>query len=159
MSENHKLKCWGIFYDDIVCGRKTFEIRKNDRQFQPGDTITLIEIDETTGAELGKRSDYEIRYTLGGGQFGLEKGYIAMSIRPVAFETGLLHQLKEAVKNMESEPVQGVGEWQRGLFCGLEDRGITDRYESCQYGYNQALDKVQEWIIDGMDQIIAKAEE
>lgn len=26
--------------------------------------------------------------------------------------------------------------------CGIEDRGITDRYEACQYGFDQAMEMV-----------------
>lgn len=32
-----------------------------------------------------------------------------------------------------------------GMGCGLEDRGITDRYEAMEYGYNEALE--QQWTI------------
>lgn len=76
--------------------------------------------------------------------------------RLIAAAPELLEELQQAVETMQGDPVQGVGEWQSGLFCGLEDRGITDRYEACQHGYNKALDRVQEWIIDGMDNAIAK---
>ena len=69
----------------------------------------------------------------------------------------LLKACENAVKQMQDDPVQGVGEWQQGLFCGLEDREINDRYEACQYGYNKALDKVQERIIDELATAIAKA--
>ena len=31
---------------------------------------------------------------------------------------------------------------QSGMGCGLEDRGITDRYEAMQYGWNEALEQV-----------------
>jgi hypothetical protein len=43
MSRNHDLKTIQPYFDDIVAGRKTFEMRLNDRQFQPGDTVTLRE--------------------------------------------------------------------------------------------------------------------
>ncbi len=69
----------------------------------------------------------------------------------------LLAACKNAVKQMQDEPVQGQGEWDRGLFCGLEDRDITDRYDACRHGYDKALDKVQEWIIDEIEAAIEKA--
>lgn len=62
--------------------------------------------------------------------------------------------LEQAIKTMESEPVQGVGEWETGMFCGLEDMDITDRYQAFRSGYDKALDKVQEWIIDGLNQTL-----
>lgn len=31
-----------------------------------------------------------------------------------------------------------------GMGCGLEDREITDRYEACEYGWNEAIEAVME---------------
>lgn len=42
---NHSLKIWPQYYDRLLTGEKTFEIRKNDRGFQAGDSITLAEWD------------------------------------------------------------------------------------------------------------------
>lgn len=30
---------------------------------------------------------------------------------------------------------------EQGMGCGLEDRGITDRYEACRYGFQEAVDQ------------------
>lgn len=38
---NHKLKIEEPYYIAVVEGRKTFEIRFNDRGFQAGDTVEL----------------------------------------------------------------------------------------------------------------------
>ncbi|MGH8422029.1 MAG: Lar family restriction alleviation protein [Pseudomonas fluorescens] len=38
---------------------------------------------------------------------------------------------------------------EQGMGCGLEDRGITDRYEACRYGFDEALDQFAQ-MIDGM---------
>lgn len=45
----HHLKTWPEFFDDVVSGRKTFEIRKNDRDFKVGDEVILEEFDEVHG--------------------------------------------------------------------------------------------------------------
>jgi len=43
---------------------------------------------------------------------------------------------------------------EQGMGCGLEDQGITDRYEACRYGYEQALEDVNnEVIIDLENQL------
>ncbi len=52
-----------------------------------------------------------------------------------------------AIEKIDEPAVQANGEWQTGMFCGLEDRNITDRYDACMYGYEQAIGKVQEWVI------------
>ncbi len=36
----HNLKTWMPFYQDVIDGRKTFELRKNDRDYQVGDILT-----------------------------------------------------------------------------------------------------------------------
>ena len=70
----------------------------------------------------------------------------------------LLLACKHAGDAMELDPVLCNGEWQTGMFCGLEDRNITDRYDACIYGYETALNKVQEWIISILDEAIAEVE-
>lgn len=42
---HHELKTLPSFFDAVIGGRKTFEIRKDDRGFQAGDTVTLREYD------------------------------------------------------------------------------------------------------------------
>lgn len=44
---NHELKIPSRYFRLVLDGRKPFEIRKNDRDFTEGDTITLKEIDES----------------------------------------------------------------------------------------------------------------
>lgn len=41
----HELKVWPEFFDDLENGRKTFELRKFDRDFREGDTLRLREYD------------------------------------------------------------------------------------------------------------------
>lgn len=46
---DHILKVAAPYFDAIVDGSKTFEVRKNDRGFQKGDTLTLWEYDRSPG--------------------------------------------------------------------------------------------------------------
>lgn len=39
----HVLKTVQPYFDDVASGKKTFEIRKNDRNFQVGDLLRLVE--------------------------------------------------------------------------------------------------------------------
>ena len=66
----------------------------------------------------------------------------------------LVAGIKEAADAMHKPAVRGEGDWQRGMFCGLEDRGIADRYDACVYGYDKALERVQEWVIAGLEALL-----
>ncbi|EAK9780846.1 ASCH/PUA domain-containing protein [Listeria monocytogenes] len=64
MSKTHELKILSEYFWDIAEGRKTFEIRKNDRDFQVGDTLILLEWDDMdtglyTVVEVVYMTDYE----------------------------------------------------------------------------------------------------
>ena len=52
----HELKCWPEYFEQILTGYKTFEVRKNDRDYKVGDELFLREWDylkmEYTGREL-----------------------------------------------------------------------------------------------------------
>lgn len=88
----HHLKTWPAYWEAIERGDKTFEVRKNDRAFQTGDTLMLEYFDPTPEAFPGysnfmavQRQALERRVTfvLPGGQFGIEAGYVVMGIAPV----------------------------------------------------------------------------
>lgn len=39
----HELKIWPQYFEAVTDGRKTFEVRVNDRGYQAGDTVILRE--------------------------------------------------------------------------------------------------------------------
>jgi ASC-1-like (ASCH) protein len=39
----HKLKCWPKYYEAVIFGKKTFEVRLNDRGFSVDDSVILNE--------------------------------------------------------------------------------------------------------------------
>lgn len=41
--KTHILKSWPVYFNEIWRGKKTFEIRKNDRGFKIGDRVVLKE--------------------------------------------------------------------------------------------------------------------
>lgn len=83
----HQLKIESKFFRSIVQAEKTFEVRKNDRNYHKGDYLGLNEITDHKCNEDGDRKET--------GQFVLVKvldvfsderfvktGYVIMSIRP-----------------------------------------------------------------------------
>jgi len=43
VAQQHDLKAWPEFFDALASRRKTFEVRKNDRDYQLGDVLLLRE--------------------------------------------------------------------------------------------------------------------
>lgn len=43
--KEHELKCWPAFFDDVASGKKTFEVRQNDRDYKVGDVLFLREFE------------------------------------------------------------------------------------------------------------------
>lgn len=39
----HEVKCWPEFFNALVNGNKTFEVRKNDRPYRVGDYLAINE--------------------------------------------------------------------------------------------------------------------
>lgn len=53
----HELKIWPQYFEPVMFGTKTFEVRENDRGFQPGDTVALREYDPTVVEKV--RTDFD----------------------------------------------------------------------------------------------------
>ena len=54
MSTYHELKTWPKFFESIIAEMKTFEIRKNDRDFKAGDYLVLREWNPETAQYTGR---------------------------------------------------------------------------------------------------------
>lgn len=76
----HKLKILPEFYEQVINGNKTFELRKNDRNFKHGDTVRLQEWNPETKQYTTRYAKCLIRYCLYGGRYGLQEGYVILSI-------------------------------------------------------------------------------
>ena len=78
----HNLKIKNKYYDAIRNGTKTFEIRKNDRNYQVGDRIKFTPIaDEANIIIPHNPNEYIITYVFNGGEYGLDEEYCVFGIR------------------------------------------------------------------------------
>jgi hypothetical protein len=90
----HELKCWPAWFEDVAARRKEFEVRPDDRPFEPGHWLVLHEWDPTdsgipriyeprgyTGRKLIRRVSYVLR-----GQDATDVG-----LRPGFCVLGLAH--------------------------------------------------------------------
>jgi hypothetical protein len=60
----HELKTWPEYFQPVLDGRKTFEIRRDDRPFAVGDELWLREYEPSkghTGRSCSRRITYVLR--------------------------------------------------------------------------------------------------
>lgn len=76
----HELKTWPQYFNQIASGRKRFEVRRADRNFQIGDILFLKEWDPGTDNYTGRFFKRYVTYILEGGSFGIERGYCILSL-------------------------------------------------------------------------------
>lgn len=77
---NHVLKISPKYFDDVKNNLKRFEIRKDDREFQVGDLVTLKEFEkgEYTGRII---ENIPIIYILrNASEYGLKDGYCILGL-------------------------------------------------------------------------------
>ena len=60
-----------------------------------------------------------------------------------------MKQIIDSVTNLDNEPQYH----DEGMGCGLEDRGITDRYDACRYGWDEAMERIYGEVIPCADEL------
>jgi len=80
MKIQHELKCHPIYFERIVSGQKKFEVRKNDRNFQVGDTLLLKEYDPEKG--WPDHGAYDVHYSkiVYIETYAQQEGYVVLGI-------------------------------------------------------------------------------
>jgi hypothetical protein len=88
VATEHALKTLPQYWDAVERGEKTFEVRRDDRGFQRGDILVLHRLPEEGTNYVRGQSVPKIRRTIGwiltGGQFGIEPGYVVLSLHQEA---------------------------------------------------------------------------
>jgi hypothetical protein len=83
----HALKTWPGFFDDVMSGKKNFEVRKNDRNYQEGDVLRLEEWmpenEGPGGAYTGRKFSLLVTSVLRGPILGIREGWCVMGVRAI----------------------------------------------------------------------------
>lgn len=82
----HVLKCHRQFMPRIASGQKTFEIRKNDRDYQVGDMLRLYEYDPKSNIQwnhAGRHSGIVAKVVYISSAYQ-QDGYVVLGIEVVA---------------------------------------------------------------------------
>jgi hypothetical protein len=78
--KTHILKTWPEYFQAIWTDDKTFEYRRNDRDYKEGDKLILQEYDPKTNKYSGREIECNAGYILYGGNFGLDASMCIISI-------------------------------------------------------------------------------
>ena len=76
----HRLKLAKMFFDAVDTANKSFELQKNDRNYQIGDVLELHEMSD--GEETGRVTEKQVIYIMEGFK-GLEEGYCILGLSEV----------------------------------------------------------------------------
>ncbi len=71
----HELKIQPTYFEDVKAGKKTFEIRKNDRGYKEGDVLILNEY--TCGSFTGRKCKVMVTYTT---DYAQKDNYVVLGI-------------------------------------------------------------------------------
>lgn len=92
----HELKTWPGPFAAVLSGAKRAEMRKDDRGFEVGDRLVLLEYEPPTVPKIGqpgtpprytgRRIDATITHVLRDSQFGIHEGFAMLSIQIVETE-------------------------------------------------------------------------
>lgn len=74
----HELKIYPQYFEDVISGKKKFEIRKNDRKYRVGDILILKEWDNIKYS--GRKARAEVIYLIDDKFVGIQPGYVVMGI-------------------------------------------------------------------------------
>lgn len=88
MPRHHRLKTLPDYFQAVWDGDKNFEVRRNDRGFQAGDRVTLLEHDRSAVLEIdpwpdgysGRSISAFVTYVLAGGAFGIQAGHCVLGL-------------------------------------------------------------------------------
>ncbi|HBR3069741.1 TPA: hypothetical protein L9R50_003899 [Klebsiella pneumoniae] len=78
---------------------------------------------------------------------------LAKAYQQLAAENVAMKQIIDSVTNLDNEPQYH----DEGMGCGLEDRGITDRYDACRYGWDEAMERIYGEVIPCADELDVSA--
>lgn len=78
--QSHYLKTVQPYFDEVWLGKKTFEVRVDDRKFEVGDTIYLQEYDKDSNTYSGRELRGTITYILSD-FYAIVDGHVVFSFK------------------------------------------------------------------------------
>lgn len=110
-NQTHSLKTWPDPFAALERGEKSFEFRKNDRDYMVGDQLVLNEWNPLTGDYTERILYRTVTYIVRGPAFGVPDGYCVMSLAA-----------PEAARSLSAEDVEKVRETLQELLGSMTVR-------------------------------------
>ena len=85
----HVLKCWPEFFQSLLDGVKTFEIRLNDRGYRVGDYLLLREYDPIALKYTDRKTTRRVTYIT---HYAQVDQHVVMAIRELTEEERARHR-------------------------------------------------------------------
>lgn len=77
--KTHDIKAWPEYFEPVWTGKKTAELRRNDREYRVGDKVVLHEYEPMTRSYTGRAVHAIISHIVGDGEW-LAPGYAMLSL-------------------------------------------------------------------------------
>ncbi|CAM7761368.1 hypothetical protein KLPMCK419B_05725 [Klebsiella pneumoniae] len=137
----------------ICCGVDETEVRRyrvrDMRRHSPVSAVT----DEKKDSTITLQAVNELIASLeSAGELSIREQKflkLAKAFNQLAAENVEMKQIIDSVTNLDNEPQYH----DEGMGCGLEDRGITDRYDACRYGWDEAMERIYGEVIPCADEL------
>jgi hypothetical protein len=155
----HLLKTWPEYFSAIRCGDKKFEVRKNDRNFQSGDYVTLQEWNPTTKEYTGESETFQIGFLVDS-EWGLQNGYCAFALLKIdeSDDTYNLHlRLAQTDKDLSDAQYHLLSMVNQYCMNTVKKIGTEDTYSHAFMSAGEgAFDylvghKLAKWCANGVD--------
>ena len=133
----HKLKIMSKYYEAILLGKKTFEVRKDDRPYSEGDALLLQETVTSDGCGYtGREMTVDVTYILRDSDY-VKDGYCIMGIKIISTNKARYYGNKPS-RAAVVQPVKR-GEWEKKSSVGVF------RCSLCHHIFMLGTDEIDEY--------------
>ncbi|WP_130973384.1 hypothetical protein [Klebsiella pneumoniae] len=113
------------------------------------ETVNELIASLESAGELSIREQKFLKLAKAYHQLAADRDAVAAENVALALENVAMKQIVDSVTNLDNEPQYH----DEGMGCGLEDRGITDRYDACRYGWDEAMERIYGEVIPCADEL------
>lgn len=118
----HELKTWPEYLDALIDGSKTFEVRKNDRDYRVGDRLHLLGWNPSAKAYNGREHTLDVTYVMQGPAFGVAADHVVMGVKPFKNGANVMNAVLRLLADVRRETIEACA----ALVETLPSMGLRD---------------------------------